>query len=995
MAHKTGLATGWQQLSPMPGVEAHLVLTAPSFLAGIVVDEADKPMANAEVSVAVAFSESTDGPNRRSFNYLAGKAAKDSFAAKSGADGRFRIEGFPTNASANLSVRVPGKTLKQTTQQYLGPDTMQCRAGQDDIRLVLEPAGSLEGKITLDEPGQPVPVAQLSLMPDGPSYFNMEAREPDLSQADGTFRIAELPAGSYRLHAMFGTNAVPDWVSENVPVTVDSGQVTRGVQLTGTRGGFLEIAVHDTKERKPISKVMINAYAPNYQAGQASGSNGLALLRVPAGDYQINAFQDGRRAENTNTTVESGKTNRVEFELAPAKKLIATVRRPNGQPASNLVVRIMGDYSMQEANLKTGTDGHFEAQWNSQNFGRNDMTPCVLIRDPERNLAIAQDIDEDGGPMDLKLAPGMTLVGRVECDGKPVTNATAALVFWTGNSGMHLNGLTTGTNEPGHFEMPALPPGRRYGLYVSAPGYGQKYVNIGDTESEPKRVDLDPVELRVAKMNLAGKLVDANDKPVAGAYVQIAGDDQPNSNARTDREGRFSFDKVCEGQVHLYANSANANGNMTAEAGDTNVVLKLGENMMMGGPNVTPQKLKGTVNGPDQKPIADAQVQVFPFDMGRRAKTDTNGAFSLTWVMQPWQRQMGNPMLMVRQTALNLASMEEFSEDTTNITVQLKPAWTITGQIEGTNGPLAGAQVGLWVQAGRSMNQLGEQLVPTDAHGQYTIKALPPDQDYTVFAHARNYGQSRMKVQVESETNRIVVPALTLKFADRILAGQVVNQNDKPVSGANVSLNGDDQPQGYVTTDSKGRFHFQVCEGKVQLFANSGNGFANTSAEAGDTNVIIQLGRMDRGGGGGAVRQTQQRPSLKGKPLPDLAPFGIAADATPDGKPILLCLMDIGQRPSRRIARLLTEQQEALRTKGISLLAVQAVPATADAMEEWKSANPVLFPVGQAPSESSKTRWASEGGSLPWLILTDSQHHVTAEGFALEDLDSKIEELPK
>ena len=54
---------------------------------------------------------------------------------------------------------------------------------------------------------------------------------------------------------------------------------------------------------------------------------------------------------------------------------------------------------------------------------------------PEHNLAVAQDLDEDATNLDLKLAPGLTLAGRAECDGKPLTNATAALVFWTGRSG--------------------------------------------------------------------------------------------------------------------------------------------------------------------------------------------------------------------------------------------------------------------------------------------------------------------------------------------------------------------------------------------------------------------------------------------------------------------------------------------------------------------------------------------------------------------------------
>jgi len=65
---------------------------------------------------------------------------------------------------------------------------------------------------------------------------------------------------------------------------------------------------------------------------------------------------------------------------------------------------------------------------------QNDSTACILVRDVEHNLAVAQDLDEDTTNLDLKLAPTHA-GGRAECDGKPVTNATARLVFWTGRSG--------------------------------------------------------------------------------------------------------------------------------------------------------------------------------------------------------------------------------------------------------------------------------------------------------------------------------------------------------------------------------------------------------------------------------------------------------------------------------------------------------------------------------------------------------------------------------
>ena len=39
----------------------------------------------------------------------------------------------------------------------------------------------------------------------------------------------------------------------------------------------------------------------------------------------------------------------------------------------------------------------------------------------------------------------------------------------------------------------------------------------------------------------------------------------------------------------------------------------------------------------------------------------------------------------------------------------------------------------------------------------------------------------------------------------------------------------------------------------------------------------------------------------------------------------------------------------------------------------------------------AKTRFTWGVRSLPWLILTDAKHVVRAEGFALTELDDKIE----
>jgi protocatechuate 3,4-dioxygenase beta subunit len=992
VARKPGFAPAWTHLNPRKDTEVHLVLTPPAALAGVVMDESGKPVADAEVVVAAAMHEDISENGGRSADYLSGKPARDAFNARTGADGHFRIEGFPTNATADLAVRVPGKALRQAQPQpSSGPPSLPYTAAQNDIRLVIEPAGTVEGAVVFEGSVRPFPPVQLMLLPDQPGLASMPGREPATSDADGAFRIADVAVGTYRLRADFGTNATAHWVAESVPVSVDSRQVTRGVQVAAIRGALLEVAVLQGSDRQPQARVAVNAYKENFQATATTGSNGIARLWLPPGDYQVAAMRKSGPPDQTTATVEAGRTNREEIVLAGPKKITGVVHLPDGQPAASLPVRLVGAYGPGTTSVKTDNNGRFEWEWNPRQYGQNDISICLLVRDAEHNLAVAQEIDEETGPLDLKLEPGLTLAGRAECDGKPVTNATAALVFWTGRRGMWLQDLArSNAPAPGQYEIPALPPGRRYGVIVSAPGYGQRQMQNLDLFAEAGRQELDKAELMPATLKLAGQVLDAEDKPVAGVYVNLHGGNQPDGNVQTDREGRFSFEHVCEGRVQLSANNQKSYGNVTAEGGDTNVILHLGQTISSG-PDSISHKLRGTVTDPDGKPVAGAQVAVFPANGPHWTRTGTNGSFNLTWSLQSWQLQSGGPVLVARDTTRNLAAIEDLPEDATILDLKLAPALTVRGQVKNVDdSPLPGAQVGVWIKTGNRYEQLNEQLASTDAQGRYEIKCLPADAQYIAFVSAKGHGRGQQPIQSDSETNRLELAPFVLKPANQIVAGQVLNENEKPVAGVNVSLSGEDQPNDNAITDSKGRFRLQVCEGQVRLFANSQNSFAQATAEAGDTNVVLTLGSQS-----GDLSPAPRRAALKGKLLPDLTSVNLAADAASAQKPVLLCLFDAGQRPSRHVLRQLNEQAAALRQRGVLLLGVQAAVIDDETFNAWKAASPVSFPVGRVTEKSEKSRWATNVNALPWMILADAGHKVVAEGFSLDDLDGQLKALAK
>ena len=158
LGRKPGLAPAWSQYWNLTKdvTEQRLIFTPPTTLTGVVVDEADKPVADAEVWVYYACIVREREEGGMSYAYLNGKPGRDYFSTRTAADGKFVIQGFPTNASADLAVSKPGKVLREPQRDGISPDNMRCQPGQQDVKLVVEPAGSIEGKVVAQETGQPL-----------------------------------------------------------------------------------------------------------------------------------------------------------------------------------------------------------------------------------------------------------------------------------------------------------------------------------------------------------------------------------------------------------------------------------------------------------------------------------------------------------------------------------------------------------------------------------------------------------------------------------------------------------------------------------------------------------------------------------------------------------------------------------------------------------------------------------------------------------------------
>jgi glutaredoxin len=86
----------------------------------------------------------------------------------------------------------------------------------------------------------------------------------------------------------------------------------------------------------------------------------------------------------------------------------------------------------------------------------------------------------------------------------------------------------------------------------------------------------------------------------------------------------------------------------------------------------------------------------------------------------------------------------------------------------------------------------------------------------------------------------------------------------------------------------------------------------------------------------------------------------------------------------------LTKRAEELKERDIFVIIVHASMLEQAKLDEWIKENDILFPVGMIVENEEQTRSNWGVRSLPWLILTDKEHVVVAEGFSIDELNEKI-----
>jgi hypothetical protein len=349
---------------------------------------------------------------------------------------------------------------------------------------------------------------------------------------------------------------------------------------------------------------------------------------------------------------------------------------------------------------------------------------------------------------------------------------------------------------------------------------------------------------------------------------------------------------------------------------------------------------------------------------------------------------------------------------TTSIRWQLVGQLNITGVVRDEKGkPIEGAELRVCPIDGRSST--------SDADGEFEVKILSAERKHNIHVSAEGYGQGHIEINTNYLVdNHLDVGVLTLPRADLSLSGVVLDANDAPVAGALVSCQGPSQPYRTTKTDTEGKFVLEkICTGKVRISAHtSGKSplYGDIESDAGASDVKLAVSVRGLNAMSSVPEQSPSSgdvpwpdaynelaicsnipillttPSLVGRPLPELRPLKIEFSTDTSDKMILVCFWDMEQRPSRHCIRQLAEKAADLAEKGVIVISVQSSGVDEKTLKEWVKDYRISFPSGTTTAEAGGDSFTWGVKALPWLILTDRQHVVQAEGFSFPELGEKL-----
>jgi protocatechuate 3,4-dioxygenase beta subunit len=827
IARKEGFAIGWDNWDMRKDKTTMLPMSKPYTLRGIVVDDANKPVVGAEVRISMLLlGNPQSGPEK--CRYLVSIEPLDLLVTTTDASGIFVFNNIPAEAKAEFTVKKAGMATISTFKPQQSPNYAsnynpgQYTVQSKDIRIVQPVEARIEGKVV--EKGTGKAIGGVRLVCSTQNLGGTFGVKPVVSKDDGTFSFEGLEARTYIIRDVPSRKEPAKWVVQPATVTTEAGKIAGGVVVEASKGGMLEVVIRDN-EKKPVAGANASVRRKDdiYGQGGVSDANGVVTLRLLPGEYEFyGVYKEGFSSarDKKTVTIEDGKTTRLDIELKANPRITGVVRDPNGRPVVEASLRIC---PMGQKETNSDKEGKFEISWNPEQRGTQEPQLVLVARHAGQNLAAAVDIDENTKTFDVNMSPGIVFIGKViDPNGKPIAGAKINMTLRVSNWGISFDNEGVTTDQQGLYEYKAVPDGQKYDVSAQADGYGRSYVSVNTDNAVNNRLEIKPLTLKVADMNISGIVVDVNDKPMANTEVYVNGQGQQFRNSITNAQGKFTIDKLCDGQVQVNANVSNGrtylHGNVSTSAGATDVKVVLAPQHADVMPDMANQPsglLEVVIRNDEKKPVAGANVSVREKDGNRwqNGESDANGIATLRLAPGEYDlqetRKEGYSSPRERQTVTIEVGK------TARLEIELRAVPKITGVVRDPNGqPVARAAMRVF--------PWGQNVTDSDKGGRFEILQNSEQwgdqepQPVLVVRHIRRNLAAAVDIDENTKTFDVnMSPGI-------VFTGAVIDPNDKLIAGAKINVtlsisgHGMDIDTADVTTDQEGQYEYKVIPARRQ-----------------------------------------------------------------------------------------------------------------------------------------------------------------------------------
>jgi hypothetical protein len=645
-------------------------------------------------------------------------------------------------------------------------------------------------------------------------------------------------------------------------------------------------------------------------------------------------------------------------------------------------------------------------------------TRTVIVQSQGYSPDVKQiNVTQDMPPIVFRLEKGHTIKGRaVDKKGKPISGAFAAVDSWRGN---RLLVWRVNTNEEGRFvwnDAPAdevlIDMGKVN--YMSVRGYSMKPSN------KEYVITMKP------ELKITGRVVDAstgqpipNFQLISGIYWGEGRDvTWERSRPKTFTRGAYemTFDEPRAGHV-LRAEADGYQPEISELFMDDEGSVVYDFKLKKGaGPSGVVKLPDGTIAQGAEiflcNKDSDTRVDLHNGQIIERFRTQTiikseDGKFSFLGQLDSY--------IVVALHDEGYAQLTDEDFGINPVDVILQPWGIVKGKLMIGTKPGANEKISLSFDL--PLNQIGVRFynsydTVTDDKGNYIFERVSPGQVriYHWIKNAEGKSSSTLAKSIEVKPGKTC--EVTLGGTGRPVIGKLklpdnIKNTKNPHTLQSVEAGSPDSPYHYLSLklESDGSFRIDdVPAGDYKLvyqaYETSASGqvgkllgfipnysFKVPEIPGGISDEPLDLGTIDVFE---VNPQPAVAPSLVDKALPALSDFNIDLSQTDtQGKMMLLCFFDYQQRPSRNCITQLSTRAQEFKSKGIVVAAVQASKIDKGTMDMWLKDQNISFPMGMIEADEEKTLFNWGVKSLPWLILTDKQHIVTAEGFSITELNNK------